>query len=122
MTVRRARRAVWQAVLRLRFSDDDVALCKENPETRTALEVEIRARTRQDQVRRLARDHQAAVINWGFSAFVSLARGGVRSIAIDAGLGFFYGPEVDPISKIRHQAQVLLHSFRLRSLRMKKEK
>ncbi|NDH15216.1 MAG: dihydropteroate synthase, partial [Actinobacteria bacterium] len=41
---------------------------------------------------------------------------GVRSIAIDAGLGFFYGPEVDPISKIRHQAQVLLHSFRLRSL------
>ncbi len=35
---------------------------------------------------------------------------------IDAGLGFFYGPEVDPISKIRHQAQVLLHSFRLRSL------
>jgi len=41
---------------------------------------------------------------------------GVRSIAIDAGLGFFYGPDVDPISKIRHQAQVLLHSFRLRSL------
>lgn len=41
---------------------------------------------------------------------------GVRSIAIDPGLGFFYGSGVGPIRKAQHQAQVLLHSFRLREL------
>jgi dihydropteroate synthase len=41
---------------------------------------------------------------------------GVTSISIDPGLGFFYGSSVDPIRKAQHQAQVLLHSFRLRPL------
>lgn len=41
---------------------------------------------------------------------------GVQSLAIDPGLGFFYGSSIDPILKTKHQAQVLLHSFRLRSL------
>lgn len=41
---------------------------------------------------------------------------GVRSIALDPGLGFFYGSGVGPIRKAQHQAQVLLHSFRLRVL------
>lgn len=41
---------------------------------------------------------------------------GVTSIAVDPGLGFFYGSSVGPIRKAQHQAQVLLHSFRLRSL------
>jgi dihydropteroate synthase len=41
---------------------------------------------------------------------------GVGSIAIDPGLGFFYGSQVGPITKVKHQAQVLLHSFRLREL------
>lgn len=41
---------------------------------------------------------------------------GVNSMAIDPGLGFFYGSRVGPIRKAQHQAQVLLHSFRLRPL------
>ncbi len=41
---------------------------------------------------------------------------GVDSLAVDPGLGFFYRSTVDPIRKTQHQAQVLLHSFRLRSL------
>jgi len=41
---------------------------------------------------------------------------GVDSISVDPGLGFFYGSGIDPILKAQHQAQVLLHSFRLRPL------
>ena len=41
---------------------------------------------------------------------------GVRSVSVDPGLGFFYGSSVGPIRKAQHQAQVLLHSFRLRTL------
>jgi dihydropteroate synthase len=41
---------------------------------------------------------------------------GVRSVSVDPGLGFFYGSAVGPIRKAQHQAQVLLHSFRLRAL------
>lgn len=41
---------------------------------------------------------------------------GVRSLAIDPGLGFFYGSAIDPILKTQHQAQVLVHSYRLRPL------
>ena len=41
---------------------------------------------------------------------------GVESLAVDPGLGFFYGSTIDPIRKAQHQAQVLLHSFRLRPL------
>lgn len=41
---------------------------------------------------------------------------GVDSISVDPGLGFFYGSSVGPIRKAQHQAQVLLHSFRLRPL------
>lgn len=41
---------------------------------------------------------------------------GVRNISIDPGLGFHYGIDVDPIMKAQHQAQVLLHSGRLRVL------
>ena len=41
---------------------------------------------------------------------------GVRSVAVDPGLGFFYGSSIDPVLKVQHQAQVLMHSFRLRPL------
>lgn len=41
---------------------------------------------------------------------------GVKSVAIDAGLGFFYGPDVSQPEKQRHQGQSLLNSFRLRDL------
>ncbi len=41
---------------------------------------------------------------------------GVTSMAIDPGLGFYYGPHVSQPVKQRHQGQTLLHSFRLREL------
>jgi len=41
---------------------------------------------------------------------------GVRSVAVDPGIGFDYGNGLDPIVKMRHQAQMLLHTFRLRRL------
>jgi dihydropteroate synthase len=41
---------------------------------------------------------------------------GVTSLALDPGLGFFYGAGITPQEKYLHQAQVLLHSFRLRAL------
>lgn len=41
---------------------------------------------------------------------------GVNSLAIDPGLGFFYGADISPREKYMHQAQVLAHSFRLRVL------
>lgn len=52
-----------------------------------------------------------------FAPRVERARSaGVTSIAVDPGLGFFYGPGTDPIRKAQHQAQVLVQSFRLRPL------
>ena len=48
---------------------------------------------------------------------VELARRhGVDRIIIDPGMGFFYGNLVDPSVRARHQAQVLLSTFRLRRL------
>jgi dihydropteroate synthase len=41
---------------------------------------------------------------------------GVTELVIDPGLGFFYANLTDPLTRARHQAQVLLGSFRLRSL------
>ncbi|MCU0283561.1 MAG: dihydropteroate synthase [Candidatus Nanopelagicales bacterium] len=41
---------------------------------------------------------------------------GVTELVIDPGLGFFYANLTDPLTRARHQAQVLLSSFRLRSL------
>jgi dihydropteroate synthase len=52
-----------------------------------------------------------------FAPRIELAESlGVESISVDPGLGFFYGSSVGPIRKAQHQAQVLLHSFRLRPL------
>jgi dihydropteroate synthase len=52
-----------------------------------------------------------------FAPRIELANSlGVDSISVDPGLGFFYGSSVGPIRKAQHQAQVLLHSFRLRPL------
>lgn len=41
---------------------------------------------------------------------------GVDRIVIDPGMGFFYGNLTDPLVRARHQARVILSSFRLRSL------
>lgn len=41
---------------------------------------------------------------------------GVRSVAIDPGIGFGFSWLPDPIDRARHQATVLLHTFRLRRL------
>jgi dihydropteroate synthase len=41
---------------------------------------------------------------------------GVERVVIDPGMGFYYGNLTDPIVRARHQAQVMLGAFRLRSL------
>lgn len=52
-----------------------------------------------------------------FGARVDRARShGVERIVIDPGLGFYYGNLTDPMTRVRHQAEVLLHTFRLRRL------
>ncbi len=52
-----------------------------------------------------------------FAERISDARAhGVQNLIIDPGLGFYYGNLTDPTVRARHQAQVLLNSFRLRVL------
>jgi dihydropteroate synthase len=52
-----------------------------------------------------------------FGARLEQARShGVNSIAIDPGMGFYYANLTDPLTRVRHQARVLLNSFRLRVL------
>lgn len=52
-----------------------------------------------------------------FAERVAVARDcGVQSIVIDPGMGFYYGNLVDPMTRVEHQARVLLNSFRLRTL------
>lgn len=41
---------------------------------------------------------------------------GVTNIVIDPGMGFYYGNLVDPLTRVRHQTNVILNSFRLREL------
>lgn len=41
---------------------------------------------------------------------------GVERIVIDPGMGFYYGDLVDPLTRVRHQAAVLLATLRLRRL------
>ncbi len=41
---------------------------------------------------------------------------GVTEVIIDPGLGFHYDNLMDPLTRARHQAQVLVSSFRLRTL------
>jgi dihydropteroate synthase len=41
---------------------------------------------------------------------------GVTEVIVDPGLGFYYANLTDPLVRARHQAEVLLQSFRLRSL------
>src|SRR5690606_31682943 len=43
-------------------------------------------------------------------------RAGVMSIVVDPGLGFYYGNLTDPATRARHQALLLLETFRLRVL------
>jgi dihydropteroate synthase len=41
---------------------------------------------------------------------------GVTDVLVDPGLGFYYDNLTDPLTRVRHQAEVLLNSFRLRTL------
>jgi len=41
---------------------------------------------------------------------------GVEDLVVDPGMGFYYANLTDPMTRARHQARVLLHSFRLREL------
>jgi len=52
-----------------------------------------------------------------FEKRVEVARAhGVQRLVIDPGMGFFYGNLIDPLTRVQHQTQVLLNTFRLRSL------
>ena len=52
-----------------------------------------------------------------FSVRIDHARSlGVERIVIDPGMGFYYGNLTEPIVRARHQARVILSSFRLRAL------
>ncbi|MEX1210570.1 MAG: dihydropteroate synthase [Candidatus Nanopelagicales bacterium] len=52
-----------------------------------------------------------------FARRVEIARAhGVERIVIDPGMGFYYGNLVDPITRVRHQTEVILNTFRLREL------
>lgn len=52
-----------------------------------------------------------------FGARLEHARSrGVTEAIIDPGLGFYYDNLTDPLTRVRHQAQVLVSSFRLRTL------
>lgn len=52
-----------------------------------------------------------------FAERVAAARAlGVDRIVIDPGMGFYYGNLVDPLTRVRHQASVILNTFRLRGL------
>ena len=54
-----------------------------------------------------------------FSVRIDHARSlGVERIVIDPGMGFYYGNLIEPIVRARHQARVILSSFRLRALGM----
>ncbi len=64
----------------------------------------------------LGGDPLPALIDY-FGARVEHARAhGVTEVVIDPGLGFFYTNLTDPTVRARHQAEVLLNSFRLRTL------
>jgi dihydropteroate synthase len=52
-----------------------------------------------------------------FAARAELARTyGVTDLVLDPGMGFYYGNLTDPLTRARHQTQVILNSFRLRVL------
>lgn len=52
-----------------------------------------------------------------FGARLETARqAGVTNVVIDPGMGFYYDNLTDPMTRARHQAKVLAHSFRLRTL------
>lgn len=54
-----------------------------------------------------------------FADRVALAHAaGVDRIAIDPGMGFYYGNLVEPSKRVQHQTHVLLNGFRLRALGM----
>lgn len=64
----------------------------------------------------LDRDPIPVLHDW-FAGRIATARAdGVADVIIDPGLGFYYGNLTDPLVRARHQARVLLHSFRLRTL------
>jgi dihydropteroate synthase len=43
-------------------------------------------------------------------------RAGLTDVVVDPGMGFYYDNLTDPLTRARHQARVLAHSFRLRTL------
>lgn len=64
----------------------------------------------------LDRDPIPALVDH-FGERIARARtAGVDRLVIDPGMGFFYGNLVDPTTRVRHQARILLQGYRLRVL------
>jgi dihydropteroate synthase len=107
-----------------------------------AVVVNLTGRAHEDQIYELAAEYEATVILCyvggdnvrditdvqldadpipglmeHFTARITRAQAhGVTALVIDPGMGFYYGNLVDPMTRVRHQARVLLQSFRLREL------
>lgn len=62
-------------------------------------------------------DDPMAILAEHFTERLAVARAhGVRDVAVDPGLGFFYRDLVDPSTRVRYQTRALLRSLRLRTL------
>ncbi len=64
----------------------------------------------------LAADPIPALVDHFGERLETAHRLGVENVVVDPGMGFYYDNLTDPMTRARHQARVLAHSFRLRTL------
>ncbi len=64
----------------------------------------------------LAADPIPALVDHFGERLETARRLGVENVVVDPGMGFYYDNLTDPMTRARHQARVLAHSFRLRTL------
>ena len=114
----RAGLAAGAAVVNLTGTKDESAIYESVAEHGASL---VMCFTPGDTVRddlelQIARDPIPALVEH-FAPRLERARAcGVRSVAVDPGLGFFYRSSLDPRTKIRYQIETMLQAFRLRPL------
>jgi len=64
----------------------------------------------------LAADPIPALLDHFGPRLAAARAAGVANVVVDPGMGFYYDNLTDPMTRARHQAKVLAHSFRLREL------
>lgn len=64
----------------------------------------------------LAGDPIPALVDHFGERITQARAAGVDRLVIDPGMGFYYGNLVDPTTRVRHQARILLQAYRLRVL------